>query len=154
MLELITWPCTFSTFLRGAVLVYVAAKTVKLVWTSTFVRSSLQNIPGPPPQSLVKGDSPSFSSLNIINKTLTGNLGQLFNPKGLRFHQNLVDTYGGMVKIYGFFGVSPDSAYLLNPSHEPPSLVLGRAIVCFGPQGSPTYCSQRARCLRGNIGIP
>ncbi|KAJ7454338.1 cytochrome P450 [Mycena galericulata] len=49
--------------------------------------SPLQHIPGPPAQSWFKG-----------------NLGQLFNGKGLPFHQDLVDRYGGMVKVYGFFG--------------------------------------------------
>jgi hypothetical protein len=34
-----------------------------------------------------------------------GNLGQLFNSKGLPFHEELVERYGGMVKIRGFFGV-------------------------------------------------
>jgi len=34
-----------------------------------------------------------------------GNLNQLYNPKGLEFHQHLSDRYGGMVKTYGFFGV-------------------------------------------------
>lgn len=34
-----------------------------------------------------------------------GNLGQLFNAKGLPFHLELVERFGGMVKVYGFFGV-------------------------------------------------
>ncbi|KAJ3727199.1 cytochrome P450 [Lentinula guzmanii] len=55
------------------------------------------NIPGPQPQSWFKG-----------------NLGQLFNAKGLRFHQRLVDRFGGMVKIYGFFG--DEQLYVSDPS--------------------------------------
>jgi hypothetical protein len=39
------------------------------------------------------------------NQGDVGNLGQLFNAKGLEFHQNLVERYGGMVKVHGFFGV-------------------------------------------------
>jgi hypothetical protein len=42
-------------------------------------------------------------------KWRSGNLAQVFNPKGLEFHQNLVDFYGGMVKVYGFFGVGFES---------------------------------------------
>lgn len=34
-----------------------------------------------------------------------GNLGQLFSAKGIPFHELIVDIYGGMVKVYGFFGV-------------------------------------------------
>jgi len=36
---------------------------------------------------------------------LSGNLEELFNPKGLSFHLSLTDLYGGMVRVYGFFGV-------------------------------------------------
>ncbi|PPQ83855.1 hypothetical protein CVT25_000911 [Psilocybe cyanescens] len=42
-----------------------------------------------------------------------GNLGQLFNAKGLPFHQSLVDMYGGMVKVYGFFG--DEQLYIADP---------------------------------------
>lgn len=35
----------------------------------------------------------------------SGNLGQLFNKKGLHYHHNLVAKYGSIVKVYGFFGV-------------------------------------------------
>jgi len=40
-----------------------------------------------------------------LDSCVPGNLGQLFNSKGLPFHQELVDRFGGMVKVYGFFGV-------------------------------------------------
>ncbi|KAG7085443.1 hypothetical protein E1B28_003004 [Marasmius oreades] len=43
----------------------------------------------------------------------TGNLGQLFNAKGLPFHQKLVDDYGGMVKVHGFFG--DEQLYVSDP---------------------------------------
>ncbi|KAJ3758339.1 cytochrome P450 [Lentinula raphanica] len=55
------------------------------------------NIPGPPSQSWFKG-----------------NLGQLFNAKGLRFHQRLIDQFGGMVKIRGFFG--DEQLYVSDPN--------------------------------------
>lgn len=58
-----------------------------------------------------------------------GNLGQLFNAKGLPFHQALVEQYGGMVKVshhgrmntthlicaqvYGFFG--DEQLYISDP---------------------------------------
>ncbi|ESK88070.1 cytochrome p450 [Moniliophthora roreri MCA 2997] len=58
--------------------------------------SPLSHLPGPPPQSWFKG-----------------NLGQLFNAKGLPFHQSLVDDYGGMVKVYGFFG--DEQLYVSDP---------------------------------------
>lgn len=42
-----------------------------------------------------------------------GNLGQLFNAKGLPFHQQIVDEYGGMVKVHGFFG--DEQLYISDP---------------------------------------
>lgn len=41
---------------------------------------------------------------------ITGNLGQLFSAKGLPFHQELVDQFGGMVRIRGFLGVGVNLA--------------------------------------------
>ncbi|KAJ7669588.1 cytochrome P450 [Mycena rosella] len=58
--------------------------------------SPLRNIPGP--------SSPSW---------FKGNLGQLFNAKGLPFHRDLVDRYGGMVRVYGFFG--DEQLYISDP---------------------------------------
>ncbi|KIK54867.1 hypothetical protein GYMLUDRAFT_48408 [Collybiopsis luxurians FD-317 M1] len=59
-------------------------------------RYRFKDIPGPPTQSWFKG-----------------NLGQLFNAKGLPFHQFLVDRFGGMVKVYGFFG--DEQLYISDP---------------------------------------
>ncbi|KAF8193953.1 cytochrome P450 [Mycena galopus ATCC 62051] len=70
--------------------------------------SALQRIPGPPPQSWFAGTHVDDTNLNQ-----PGNLGQLFNAKGLPFHQKLVDLYGGMVKVYGFFG--DEQLYISDP---------------------------------------
>ncbi|KAF9482949.1 cytochrome P450 [Pholiota conissans] len=43
-----------------------------------------------------------------------GNLGQLFNAKGLPFHRSLRELYGGMVRVYGFFG--DEQLYISDPS--------------------------------------
>ncbi|PFH46929.1 hypothetical protein AMATHDRAFT_153366 [Amanita thiersii Skay4041] len=42
-----------------------------------------------------------------------GNLGQLFTSKGLPFHQELVDKYGGIARVYGFFG--DEQLYISDP---------------------------------------
>ncbi|KAG7440063.1 cytochrome P450 [Guyanagaster necrorhizus] len=42
-----------------------------------------------------------------------GNLSQLFNAKGLPFHQKIVDEYGGMIKVHGFFG--DEQLYISDP---------------------------------------
>ncbi|TFY69729.1 hypothetical protein EVG20_g3027 [Dentipellis fragilis] len=53
-----------------------------------FKQTPLRNIPGPP--------SPSF---------FTGNLAQLCDPlKGWKFHDDIVKTYGRVVRVGGFFG--------------------------------------------------
>ncbi|KAF8060722.1 cytochrome P450 [Lyophyllum atratum] len=59
-------------------------------------KSPFHHIPGPQPESWFKG-----------------NLGQLFNSKGLPFHQELVERFGGMVKVYGFFG--DEQLYISDP---------------------------------------
>ncbi|KIY67079.1 cytochrome P450 [Cylindrobasidium torrendii FP15055 ss-10] len=63
------------------------------------------HIPGPPAQSW-----------------FMGNLSQVFTPKGLPFHQHLVDEYGGMVKIHGFFG--DEQLYISD--HKALSAILGK----------------------------
>ncbi|KZP09574.1 cytochrome P450 [Athelia psychrophila] len=50
-------------------------------------RHALDNLPGPPSISFVKG-----------------NIGQLFNPQGWEFHRYLADNFGGVVKINGMWG--------------------------------------------------
>ncbi|KAK7464224.1 hypothetical protein VKT23_006390 [Stygiomarasmius scandens] len=65
---------------------------LKPLWYS----SPFRNIPGPPASSW-----------------FMGNLNQLYNPKGLEFHQHLSDRYGGMVKTYGFFG--DEQLYVSDP---------------------------------------
>ncbi|KAG6916982.1 hypothetical protein DXG01_004411, partial [Tephrocybe rancida] len=76
----------------------VSYRVGRWLFRALFSKSPFQHIPGPSPESWFKG-----------------NLGQLFNPKGLPFHQELVERFGGMVKVHGFFGVSdysPHSVYL------------------------------------------
>ncbi|TFK64221.1 cytochrome P450 [Pluteus cervinus] len=80
----------------GTPLMYLVLIISKSLLLRQIVPSAFRHIPGPPSQSWVKG-----------------NLGQLFNPKGLPFHQRLVDAYGGMVKVYGFFG--DEQLYISDP---------------------------------------
>ncbi|KAF7341554.1 hypothetical protein MSAN_02052100 [Mycena sanguinolenta] len=83
-----------------AVLKYYALFRI-LGWLSKplYSPSLLRDIPGPRPQSWFTGAS--------------GNLGQLFNAKGLPFHHDLVERYGGMIKVYGFFG--DEQLYISDP---------------------------------------
>src|SRR6267154_5153305 len=100
----LTTPLTFDIVMKSIILV-ITILVAKWVWATFLTRSSLYSIPGPPPQSWIKGALSSPNPQLKLNERL-GNLGQLFNAKGMEFHQNLVDRYGGMVKVYGFFGVS------------------------------------------------
>ncbi|KZT25478.1 cytochrome P450 [Neolentinus lepideus HHB14362 ss-1] len=82
--------------------VYSVLITVSLIICQRLLRrfftpSPLQHLPGPRPESWFKG-----------------NLGQLFNSKGLRYHHDLVERYGGVVKVYGFFG--DEQLYISDPS--------------------------------------
>ncbi|KAF8656004.1 hypothetical protein AX16_002824 [Volvariella volvacea WC 439] len=89
-------PMTPLGSLYSVFISYSVALLVRWLLRKYFYRSPFQGIPGPEPQSWFKG-----------------NLGQLFNAKGLPFHQSLVDDYGGMVKVYGFFG--DEQLYISDP---------------------------------------
>ncbi|KAK0197765.1 cytochrome P450 [Armillaria mellea] len=74
---------------------YALYIVLRLIY-SFFKESPFRHINGPPSQSWVMG-----------------NLGQLFNAKGIPFHQQIVDEYGGMVKVHGFFG--DEQLYISDP---------------------------------------
>ncbi|GLB36851.1 putative cytochrome P450 [Lyophyllum shimeji] len=78
------------------VILALAYRLGQWIFRSLFVKSPFHHIPGPQPESWFKG-----------------NLGQLFNSKGLPFHQELVERFGGMVKVYGFFG--DEQLYISDP---------------------------------------
>ncbi|KAG6865211.1 hypothetical protein C0991_004412 [Blastosporella zonata] len=82
----------FSTLLALGLLYRIS----RWLFNILFVKSPFDHITGPPPESW-----------------FTGNLGQLFNAKGLPFHQELVERFGGMVKVYGFFG--DEQLYVSDP---------------------------------------
>ncbi|KAF8798335.1 cytochrome P450 [Phlegmacium glaucopus] len=52
-----------------------------------FSRTALDNVPGPSPSSF-----------------WTGSLSDLYNPKAWDFHKKIVETYGGVIRVKGFFG--------------------------------------------------
>ncbi|KAF4577459.1 cytochrome P450-dit2 [Pleurotus pulmonarius] len=86
-------PARFLLYNLGALTVYsFLSRALKLLWG----RSVFPHIPGPPSQSWI-----------------TGNLGQLFNSKGLPFHHHLSERYGGIAKIHGFFG--DEQLYICDP---------------------------------------
>lgn len=78
------------------------SRVLKFLW----VQSVFLHIPGPPSQSWITGDLLLvYMLLDDAKGESAGNLGQLFNSKGLPFHHHLSERYGGIVKIHGFFGV-------------------------------------------------
>lgn len=68
-------------------------------------QSVFPHIPGPASQSWITGDLPFIHTLDDTNGESEGNLGQLFTSKGLPFHLLLPERYGGIARVYGFFGV-------------------------------------------------
>ncbi|KAF8999694.1 cytochrome P450 [Cyathus striatus] len=82
--------------LEDLVIFYAFFRFCKWLAKPYIFPSPLRNIPGPAPKSW-----------------FMGNLGQLFNAKGLPFHQEIVDRYGGMAKVYGFFG--DEQLYISDP---------------------------------------
>ncbi|KAA1478681.1 cytochrome P450 [Dentipellis sp. KUC8613] len=89
---LVVLPFSWLSVSGLLVLTYAIARIAR----SRLVKSPLHYIPGPPSNSWV-----------------TGNLMQLFNAKGLRFHHDLTINYGDVVKINGFFG--DEQLYISDP---------------------------------------
>lgn len=52
-----------------------------------------------------------YTSTNLAN-TPAGNLGQLYATNGWNYHRNIVEKYGGAVRIHGLLGVSHSSETL------------------------------------------
>ncbi|KAJ7728473.1 cytochrome P450 [Mycena metata] len=75
---------------------YVLFRVLKWSVKPWYSPSPLRHIPGPAPESWFKG-----------------NLGQLFNAKGLPFHLGLGEIYGGIAKVHGFFG--DEQLYISDP---------------------------------------
>ncbi|CAA7267036.1 unnamed protein product [Cyclocybe aegerita] len=74
--------------LGGVALVFALLTGWKLI-RRLVIRQSLDNLPGPTPESFV-----------------TGSLGQLANKYAWDFHQHVFDNYGGVVKVKGLFGAN------------------------------------------------
>ncbi|KAJ7152026.1 cytochrome P450 [Mycena filopes] len=85
----------FSLLLKLLAL-YLGFRILRWLLKPWYLPSPLRHIPGPPRESWFKG-----------------NLGQLFTAKGLPFHLGLVELYGGMVRIHGFFGA--EQLYISDP---------------------------------------
>ncbi|KAF7369849.1 hypothetical protein MSAN_00613900 [Mycena sanguinolenta] len=100
-----------------AVLIYYALfRILRWLLKPLYSPSLLRDIPGPRPQSWFTGASVGViypSCGEGLTRTKPGNLGQLFNAKGLPFHHDLVERYGGMIKVYGFFG--DEQLYISDP---------------------------------------
>ncbi|KAF8069171.1 cytochrome P450 [Lyophyllum atratum] len=92
---------------------------------SFFVKTDLDNLPGPKSASL-----------------LMGNFGQLFNYNGWKYHRQLAENFGRFVKIYGPFG--KPQLYVFDPKalhhiivkdqhifEEPPTVIINN-LVMFG----------------------
>ncbi|KAF8959860.1 cytochrome P450 [Flammula alnicola] len=101
MIKLLT---TLSQAVLYGILYYVLIKFAQWLFVPLLCGSQFHDLPGPPSNSWVMG-----------------NLGQLFNAKGLPFHQSLVDLYGGMVRVYGFFG--DEQLYIADP-HALQSIII------------------------------
>ena len=86
-----------------------------IIWRFTrdlFLTSPLDNIPGPPSTSWIKGKRRSFwipLSLSLIthicSRFIIGNLGQLYNRQGWDWLDGLGNNYNKVVKLTGLLGV-------------------------------------------------
>ncbi|EGO03012.1 hypothetical protein SERLA73DRAFT_176502 [Serpula lacrymans var. lacrymans S7.3] len=77
----------FFSLILQSTLVCAATALCYFVWHRLVAKHPLDNIPGPPAQSLWKG-----------------NMGQVFDNNGWDFHQLLADKFGPVSRFYGLFG--------------------------------------------------
>lgn len=73
-----------------------------------FVRTALDNIPGPRPASFWNGEclyAVSLEAAEPLTTLFLGNLSQIFDRHGWNFHRELGEKYGSVVALNGFFGV-------------------------------------------------
>ncbi|KAJ8488872.1 hypothetical protein ONZ45_g13796 [Pleurotus djamor] len=84
------------TYALGASISFYTLKLLVWGFKPLLSKPKFPGVPGPQPQSWI-----------------TGNLGQLFTSKGLPFHQHIPDCYGGVARVYGFFG--DEQLYISDP---------------------------------------
>jgi hypothetical protein len=108
LLDYLTKPTGPKAILTDVLIYYFLYRFLRWLTKPLWYISPFQDVPGPAPNSWFMGEGFLILGNQLIaslNWYILGNLGQLFNAKGLPFHQQLADRYGGMVKVYGFFGV-------------------------------------------------
>ena len=75
-----------------------------------FVSSPLDNVPGPPSPSLIKGTFAILREAHSTDKCLSGHMERLFHKnEGWKMHDELGSKYSPVARIKGFLGVSSDS---------------------------------------------
>ena len=90
------------------------------------VESPLDNIPGPPSRSFLYGEPRVAFSLYAHRPIVpVGNLIHLLSKGGWEFVQDLTDSYPGVVKLRGLFGVGRKYPRVssVRCAHIPPSIV-------------------------------
>ena len=74
------------------------------------VKSVLDNLPGPPSPSLIKGTFAILREAHSTDKCLSGHMERLFHKnEGWKMHDELGNKYSPVARIKGFLGVSSDS---------------------------------------------
>jgi hypothetical protein len=79
--------------------------------------SPLDNVPGPRRSSLITGMSQALASMNPNSLQRIGNLNEFYSRDGFEFQDRIDETYGGVVKINGLFGVSVLVLHITSSSH-------------------------------------
>lgn len=80
-----------------------------LLWKyfrQVFIKSPLDNIPGPPRESLLFGEITEYGVTRCsVTDYLTGNLRQILERHAWPVYQHLTEAYPGIVKLAGPLGV-------------------------------------------------
>lgn len=129
-----------------ASMLWVADKFFRML----FSRSTLDNIPGPPSESFMKGEGTQYfytpHELKIC-MLIWGNFPRLFDRHGWDFMDELEEKYGSVVKLAGPLGVSQVLIVIVNLTNVHIKLS-EQDPVCIRPKGSTAYRCQRSIYLR------
>ena len=98
---------SLSVLVIESLLLYGLGLGIYFLVKRRFFKTSLDNIPGPPPASFAKGMPTSATSLhNKVLRRLSGNMGQFHGPDSIEVQRDLVDNYDSyVVRLRGLFNV-------------------------------------------------
>lgn len=100
-----------ATIMLSSSWLVVFATLAWIIWrlfSRFLLKSPLDNIPGPPRSSILRGTAYNYGRASSQLMFPTGNFGDLFNRHAWDFFDNISRAYGPVLKLHGALGVCSD----------------------------------------------